>query len=91
MTDVSFINKVSEIVTGAVGSQVPFTGQRWANFNILLDSLQLRGDENYASHARGFNNFDFWMRWTNSANTGAHDGLYLGFIVCTILLLRFGG
>ena len=91
MADVSFINKVSEIVTGAVGSEVPFTGQRWSNYNMLLDSLQLRGDANFAPHARGFGNFDFWMRWSSAVKTDARDSMCLGFILCTILLRGFRG
>lgn len=49
--DVSFINTVSEILTGAIGSDVPFTGRRWANFNLLLTYLQLKDETDTATYS----------------------------------------
>ena len=45
MNDQSFINTVSNIITegssNAVGL-VPFSGQRWGNFNLIMKQLQLK-------------------------------------------------
>ncbi|KAL7478358.1 hypothetical protein ACHAW6_004124, partial [Cyclotella cf. meneghiniana] len=49
--DVSFINTVSEILTGAIGSDVPFTGRRWANFNLLLTYLQLKDETDTTTYS----------------------------------------
>lgn len=87
MSDVSFINTVSEIVTGAVGRSVPFTGQRWANFNLLLTNLQLKDEQSFATMTN-FNNFRF--RWSSAERRGRHGLVRVGFFITGILVLGFG-
>lgn len=83
MTDVSFINTVSEVVTGAVGSNVPFTGQRWANFNMLLTNLQLKGIQINEEAAIPLSNS--WFIWSGTKSCE----LFVGSLLTTLLLVRF--
>ena len=89
MTDVSFINTVSEIVTGATGSSVPFSGQRWANFNMLLTNLQLRNqnkqNQNGAGSEAGHVDFNSWFIWSGAVSRR----VVLGFLLPSLLLVRF--
>lgn len=71
MSDESFINTVSEIVTGAVGSNVLFTGQRWANFDMLLTNLHLKGEQS----ADGISYSVF--RWSSAERNNATNILFL--------------
>jgi hypothetical protein len=80
MTNVSFINKVSELVTGAVGSNVPFTGQRWANFHMLLTNLKLKEEQQGSDGV-----FDFRYRWSG-AETRPLNG---SFLAAGLLLFVF--
>jgi hypothetical protein len=86
MSDVSFINTVSEIVTGAVGRNVPFTGQRWANFNLLLTNLQLKDEQSFLTMTN-FNNFRY--RWSSAERLSRPGLILVGFIITGILLLGF--
>jgi hypothetical protein len=71
MSDESFINTVSEIVTGAVGSNVLFTGQRWANFDMLLTNLHLKGDQSVDGISYSV------FRWSSAERNNAANVLFL--------------
>ena len=78
MTDVSFINKVSEVVTGAVGSSVPFAGQRWSNFNMLLTNLQLKGLQSEAADIS--NSLFIWSGAAKSSEISFLLAMLMGFL-----------
>ena len=80
MADVSFINTVSEIVTGSIGNQVPFTGQRWATFNMLLDSLHLKEHQSIISTMSNYR-----YRWSGVETASS----YYGFHLMGLLALAF--
>jgi len=84
MSDVSFINTISEIVTEAVGSSVPFTGQRWANFNMLLTNLKLKDEQSLSDF---FANSRF--QWSGTTRTLTCSGLPLTLLISTMSSILF--